>query len=157
MILHRQLVKAIGRYCFSWWGLLTLGSGFIIAVFHKVGVVLAVMDELNNFVMMGASWYEHSFRIFGISPSGPAPFLGFRYLSCFSTLSSDISKAGAVCRTVLSGVLLGVLLTGFSNRVKKVFSSSGVKLFLAGAVVETQLFSVIFPRWKNRDIWLWFL
>ena len=33
----------------------TLGSGFIIAVFHKVGVVLAVMDELNNFVMMGAS------------------------------------------------------------------------------------------------------
>ena len=55
MILHMQLVKAMGLYCFSSCGFFTLGSGFIIADFHSVGVVLADMEELNNLVIAGAS------------------------------------------------------------------------------------------------------
>jgi len=54
-ILHIQLVRAIGQYCSSSLGFLTLGSGLIIADFHEFGVVLDLMEKVNSFVKTGAS------------------------------------------------------------------------------------------------------
>ena len=59
---------------------------------------------------------------FGISPSGPGPFLVLRDLSCFRIISLSISKTGAV---VLLLSTAGVFVSGFSYRVKNVFNSSG--------------------------------
>ena len=68
-----------------------------------------------------------------MTPSGPGPLRRFRDFSCFKTVSSLISKTGAV--TFVESTI-GWLMSGFSKRQKKLLSSFGLKSVLVKGVVS---------------------